>query len=117
MSDSGACADSIQSTRFTPTEQEIADARRQLGEDATRIAISQADAIAKAAGMHVVSVRNINVADSGVNSQQQVYTDGFSGGGGRANFELRAAPQPIETASGDDGIAVRVDITVAASNR
>src|SRR5450631_4087792 len=54
-------ANEIQSTTFTPTEQEIATARRQLSEDATKTAVAQADAIAKAAGMKVVAIRNISV--------------------------------------------------------
>jgi uncharacterized protein YggE len=53
-------ASTIQSTTFTPTELEIADARRKLSEEATKIAIEQADAIAGAGGMKVISVRNIN---------------------------------------------------------
>jgi uncharacterized protein YggE len=107
-------ADSIRSTTFTPTEQEIADARRQLAEDATRTAVSQADAIAKAAGLHVVSIRNINVADSGsVMPQQQVYIDGFTGGNiARKDKQLES----IGTASGEDGISVRVDVIAAATH-
>ncbi len=59
-------ANEIDSTIFTPTEQEIADARRHLSEDATRIAASQADAIAKAAGMKVIALRNVSVDSGGL---------------------------------------------------
>ncbi len=57
-------ANEIDGTTFTPTEEEIADARRKLSEDATKTAVAQADAIARAAGIHVVALRDINVDNS-----------------------------------------------------
>ena len=105
-------ANEIDSTIFTPTEQEIADARRHLSEEATRIAGSEADAIAKAAGMKVVSLRNINVNDSGFARTSSVqYEDNLAG---FAAAKTRA-PQPMQAASGDDQLSVQVNIVAAAT--
>ena len=81
-------ANAIQSTRFTPTDEEIAAARRKLSEDATKTSIAQADAIAQAAGMKVVAIRNVNVDKSAdlakvethFDTSGQLYLDGFTGG-------------------------------------
>jgi uncharacterized protein YggE len=105
-------ANTINSTHFTPTEEEIAAARRELAAQATQTAISQAEAIAKAAGMKVVSVRTINVqADEGSVSAMNGYanalmkSDRFTGG-----------LTPVDTAAGEQVFSTRVDITVAASH-
>ena len=99
-------ANEIDGTTFTPTEEEIADARRKLSEDATKTAVAQADAIARAAGIHVVAVRNINVDNSVV---QPMVMRG-------AMFEAKAlaAPVPMQAASGDQQLSVSVNITAAA---
>jgi uncharacterized protein len=101
----GNGANRIDSTTFTPTEQEIADARRHLSEDATRTAITQADAIAKAAGMHVVSIRNINVDSNGVVRPMPMA------------FNKMAAAQSvsINTEAGDQQLSMQVNITAAAT--
>jgi hypothetical protein len=102
-------ANEIDGATFTPTEQEIADARRKLSEDATKTAVAQADAIAHAAGMHVVAERNINVDNSLVQPIR------ISGG---MQFEARAAlapaPPPMQAAAGDQQLSVSVNITAAA---
>ena len=100
-------ANEIDGTTFTPTEQEIADARRKLSEDATKTAIEQADAIAHAAGMKVVSVRNINVDNSVVQPMRV---------SGEMMFEAKAAMAavPMQAASGDQQLSVSVNITAAA---
>jgi len=100
-------ANEIEGTTFTPTEQEIADARRKLSEDATKTAVAQADAIARAAGMHVVSVRDINV-DNGVFQPRPMMRMALSAG-------IAAAPAPpMQAASGDQQLSVSVNITAAA---
>jgi hypothetical protein len=101
-------ANEIQSTTFTPTEQEIADARSKLAEQATKTAVGQAEAIAHAAGEHVVAVRNINV-DNGVFMPQPR--------AGMAQFEMMrsAAPAvPMQAAAGDQQLSVQVSVTAAA---
>ena len=103
----GNGANEIDSTTFTPTEQEIADARKKLSEDATKAAVAQADAIARAAEMHVVSIRNINV-DNGVVQPIRVSA-------GMMAFQAAAnAPVAMQTASGDQQLSVSVNITAAA---
>jgi uncharacterized protein YggE len=109
-------ADRIASSVFTPTEQEIADARRKLSEEATKTAIEQADAIANAAGMKVASLRNINVDNSSLRplprstASYSVEIDGFAGG-----QLARNTPSPIQAESGDDQLSVSVNITAAAA--
>lgn len=99
-------ANEIEGTTFTPTEQEIADARKKLSEDATKTAVAQADAIARAAGMHVVAVRNINVDNGMVQPMPRSRV---------MAFEANAAPAvPMQTASGDQQLSVSVNITAAA---
>jgi uncharacterized protein YggE len=104
-------ANAIQATTFTPTEEEIAAARRHLSEDATKTAVAQADAIAKAAGMKVVSIRNISV-----DSDNIFRPSGLSAGVMANTFEQRlAVTTPVDTASGDEQLSIRVNITAAAT--
>lgn len=100
-------ANEIEGTTFTPTEQEISEARQRLSQEATKTAVAQANAIAQAAGMHVVSVRDINV-DNGV--FQPVRAGGFMGG-----LAMKAAaPVAMQAASGEQQLSVSVNITAAA---
>lgn len=108
-------ADTIRSTQFMPTEEEISAARRKLSEEATKAAIAQANAIAQAAGLRVLSIRNVNV-DNSVDMPRQlasinggVYLDGFTGG-----QRDRNASSPIQAAAGEDQLSVSVNITAAA---
>jgi len=96
----------IESTVFTPTEKEIADARRRLSEDATKMAVEQADAIARAAGMHVVSIRNINVNDTGYSPRPMA----MSGMALKAQVAI-----PMQTSAGEQQLSVQVNITAAAT--
>jgi len=102
-------ANEIDSTTFTPTEQEIADARRKLAEEATRTAIAQADSIAEAAGIKVVAVRNITVDNA-------FYQPARINVGMMAEAAAGAAPSPppMNTAAGDQQLSVQVNITAAA---
>ena len=100
-------ANNISSTSFTPTEEEVAAARASLSGEATRTAIAQAYA-AKAAGLHVVAVRTINVdAAAPMMKRPLAY----------AAMEMRAgaSPAPIETAAGDQALSMQVRVTVAAA--
>jgi uncharacterized protein YggE len=109
-------ADAIRSTHFMPTEEEIAVARRKLSEEATKAAIAQANAIAQAAGLRVVSIRNVNVDNSADAQRQlaslngQIYLDGYAGG-----QLARNAPSPMQAAAGEDQLSVSVNITAAAT--
>jgi uncharacterized protein YggE len=104
-------ANTVESTTFAPTEEEIAAARRHLSEDATKTAIAQADAIAKAANMKVVAVRNIivDMDDLLMHSPGPGLTmvNGYA-----ANDR---STSPVDTASGDAQLSIRVNITAAAT--
>ena len=94
-------ANEIQSTTFTPTEQEIAAARRQLSEDATKTAVAQADAIAKAARMKVVAIRNISVDNDNLSFSPRpglTQVNEFD-----AMAKMRTTP--MDTASGDEQLS------------
>jgi len=95
-------ANTIESTNFTPTEEELSAARRELSTQATRNAIAEAEATAKAAGMHMVSARKIDVLDNG--SEAMAYTPGA----GLTMYEQKAR---IETASGDRSLSMMVAVT------
>ena len=102
-------ANDINSTVFTPTEDDLAAARRDLASSATRTAIAQADAIAKAAGMHVVSVRHINVENESTIYPRPVSMMARA-------MKVDSAPMPdIETSAGDQDVSLAVSITVAAT--
>jgi uncharacterized protein YggE len=101
-------ANEIESTTFTPTEKELDEARRKLSEQATRTAVEQADAIARAANMHVVSIRHINVNDESI-PRPIPFRAGV--------MEMKAAaPVPMQTSAGDQSLSVRVNITAAATH-
>jgi uncharacterized protein YggE len=102
-------ANEIDSTTFTPTEQEIAEARRKLAEEATKTALAQAEAIAGAAGIKVVAVRNISV-DNGAFAPVQMRASMM----GFAASAAAPAPPPLNTAAGDQELSVQVNITAAA---
>jgi uncharacterized protein YggE len=100
-------ANEIGSTTFTPTEQEIADARSRLAEQATKMAVAQAEAIAHAAGEHVVAVRNVNVDNGAFYPQPRMI----------AGMEARAAAPmvvPMQAAAGEQQLSVQVSVTAAA---
>jgi uncharacterized protein len=102
-------ANTIDSTTFTPTEEEIANARRKLAEEATRTAIAQADSIAAAAGIKVAAIRNISV-DNSAFEPIRVRAAGVM----FADKQIVPAPPPMNTASGDQQLSVQVNLTAAA---
>jgi uncharacterized protein YggE len=105
-------ANTINSTHFTPTEDEIAASERELSAEATRTAIAEAQAIAKAADLHVIAVRTINVQSDQAEARDKVaFNDGFVGGAMKQRLSA-----PIATAAGEQVFSTRVDITVAASH-
>jgi hypothetical protein len=101
-------ANGIDGTTFTPTEEEVAAARRRLSEEATKAAVAQASAIAGAAGMKVVAVRNINVDNGMVQPMPMMRMAAVNGGA------FAPPPPPMQAASGDQQISVSVNITAAA---
>lgn len=101
-------ANTIDSTSFTATEEDVRAARRELSAEAVRTAIAQANAIAKAAEMKVVAVKSISVADQG-----DVNPRPFAPMARAGLMKVDAAP-PIATEAGDQEITVGVDVVVAA---
>ena len=100
-------ANQIDSTVFTPTETELADAQRHLSEEATKTAVQQADAIARAAGMKVVAIRNISV-----DSDNAIRPMPFNAG----MMAMKSAQAtPMDTASGEEQLSTRVNLTAAAT--
>jgi uncharacterized protein YggE len=98
-------ADTINSTSFTATEEEVRTANGQLSAEAVGAAIAQATAIAKAAQMQVVAVRTINVQDQGSFSPRPMNSRAMA---------VMSAPTTIDTAAGEQEITVSVDVVVAA---
>ena len=103
-------ANTIDSTVFTPTEQEIEDARRDLAAQATKTAIAQVETISKAVGLHVISLRDISVGTpSRAGSETPMATMAYSM---RAMKAAAPAP-PIETAQGEQQLSISVSVTAA----
>lgn len=101
-------ANNIDSTNFTPTEEEIAKARRELSAEATRTAIAQGEAIAAAAGLHLASIRTINVDGSAPFSPRpQMYANALMD-------KQRLASTPIDTEAGEQSLSMQVEVTIAA---
>ena len=97
----------IDSTTFTPTEQEIDDTRRDLAAQATKIAIAQVETIAKALSMQLVAVRDISVGTPDSVEPRVRFA-------AKSKMMSAAAPAPpIETASGDQQISMTVSIDAA----
>jgi hypothetical protein len=59
-------ANTIQQTTYAPKEEEQDKVRKELAQEATRTAVAQGDAVAEAAGTHVIGVREVNVEPSGI---------------------------------------------------
>ncbi len=96
-------ANTISQTSFSPLESEIDNARRELAIEATKAALARADAVAEAAGVRVVRVEAINVA-----AEETVVPMGFA----KAEAPMPARVATIETATGEQEVAVRVSVQV-----
>ncbi|GAA3759586.1 SIMPL domain-containing protein [Terriglobus aquaticus] len=102
-------ANTINSTVFTPTEQQMEDARRDLAAQATKSAMAEIESIAKAVNSHVVALRDIQVG-------------AVSGGEPRPMPMMMRAMKadmpvaaPIATAEGDQQISLTVSVTAAVA--
>ncbi len=96
-------ANTISQTSFSPLESEIDNARRELAIEATKAALARADAVAEAAGVRVVRVEAINVA-----AEETAVPMGFA----KAEAPMPARAATIETATGEQELAVRVSVQV-----
>src|ERR1700742_1162496 len=59
-------ANTIQQTSYAPSEEDEDKVRKELAQEATRTAVAQGNAVAEAAGTHVIGVREVNVEPSGI---------------------------------------------------
>ena len=96
-------ANTVSRTVFSPKEAEIDTARQDLAIEATKTALTRADAIAQAVGQRVVRLQNINVA-----SEEGVIPLPFRA----AKAELPSTANAVETAPGEQEISVRVSVEV-----
>ena len=103
-------ANTIDGTVFTPTEQEIEDARRDLAAQATKTAVAQVETIAKAVGLRMLALRDVEVGaptPAASENNDQMFA--------RAMKAAPAAPPPppIATAQGDQQLSISVSVTAA----
>ena len=103
-------ANAISQTSFSPLESEIDSARQELAIEATKAALGRADAVAQAAGLRVVRVEAINVAAEETFMPMGVVSKSVAG------LPSRAAPT-IETATGEQEVAVRVSVQVGVTRK
>jgi uncharacterized protein len=95
-------ANTIIQTVLMPSESEIDAAREELAINATKTALAQAEAVAKAADARVVGIREINVAPEG-----EVVPFGRAQAG-KGLAVSAAMNRTIATAAGEQELAVRV---------
>ena len=100
-------ANTIQQTGYAPKEEEQDKVRKELAQEATRTAVAQGEAVADAAGTHVIGVREVNVEPGG----------GFRPIPMMRMQTLAAAPQavPIATEAGEQEISVTVSVKLTVS--
>ena len=102
-------ANTLEQVTFSPREEEIEAAMRTLAIDATKTAMAQADAVAKAAGEHIVSVRDIAVDPEG--STLRTFAPRMMA------MQAQAAPVlPVSTAAGEQEASITVNVEVNIAN-
>jgi uncharacterized protein YggE len=98
-------ANTIQQTSYGPKEEEADKARKELAQEATRTAVAQGNAVADAAGTHVIGVREVNVEPSGIIRPMM---NRFVGG-----LNTMAAPaMGAEAGEQDISVTVSIKLTV-----
>jgi uncharacterized protein YggE len=101
-------ANTIQQTSYAPKEEEQDKVRKDLAQEATRTAVAQGDAVAEAAGTHVIGVREVNVEPSGM---VRPMMSRFIGG-----LTAMAAPAPaMGTEAGEQDISVNVSVKLTVT--
>ena len=101
-------ANSIQQTSYSPTEEEQDKVRKELAQEATRTAVAQAEAVAAAAGTHVIGVREVNVEPTGIIRPMPMMARMA------APIAQLAAP-PVATEAGDQDISVNVSVKLTVT--
>jgi uncharacterized protein len=101
-------ANTIQQTSYGPKEEEEDKVRKELAQEATRTAIAQGEAVAQAAGTHVIGVREVNVEGSGIIRPMPMMR--------MQSFEMKAAlAPPMAGEAGEQDISVTVSIKLTVS--
>jgi len=99
-------ANTIQQTSYAPKEEEQDKVRKELAQEATRTAVAQGNAVADAAGTHVIGVREVNVEPSGMIRPMPMMRMSM----GAATKEV---PMAGEAGEQDISVAVSVKLTVS----
>jgi uncharacterized protein YggE len=100
-------ANTIQQTSYAPKEGEQDKLRKDLAQEATRTAVAQGNAVAEAAGTHVIGVREVNVEPSGGMRPMPMM---------RMSVNAMAAAAPaMDTEAGEQDISVTVAVKLTVS--
>ncbi len=101
-------ANTIQQTSYGPKEEEADKIRKELAQEATRTAVAQGNAVAEAAGTHVIGVREVNVEPSGMIRPMPMVR--------AQSFAMKADAAPAMAAeAGDQDISVTVSIKLTVA--
>ena len=100
-------ANTIQQTSYGPKEEEADKVRKELAQEATRTSVAQGEAVANAAGTHVIGVREVNVEPSGMIRPVPMMR--------MQSFEMKAAAPAMAAEAGDQDISVTVSIKLTVS--
>lgn len=96
-------ANRVEQTNLHPRETEEEAARTNLAEQATRRALAEADAVARAAGAHVLSVRDVSVGGPATPVRPMMF----------AALAMRdKSAAPISISAGDSEVSVTVSVAV-----
>ncbi len=100
-------ANTIQQTSYSPSEDEQDKVRKDLAQEATKTAVAQAEAVANAAGTHVIGVREVNVEPSGIIRPLPMMR----------NMVMGAAEKTVSmgTEAGEQDISVTVSVRLTVS--
>lgn len=97
----------IDQTSYSPSEEEQDKARKELAQEATKSAVAQAEAVAAAAGTHVIGVREVNVEPSNIIRPMPMM---------RMSAMAASAPAPqMGTEAGEQDISVNVAVRLTVS--
>ena len=100
-------ANTIQQTTYSPSEEEQDKVRKELAQEATKTAVAQAEAVATAAGTHVIGVREVSVEPNGIIRPMPMMRMAAVNG-------AMAAP-PIAAEAGEQDISVNVAVRLTVS--
>jgi hypothetical protein len=100
-------ANTIQQTSYAPSEDEQDKVRKELAQEATRTAVAQAEAVATAAGTHVIGVREVSVEPSGIIRPMPMMR--------MSAMAANAVAPPIAAEAGEQDISVNVAVRLTVS--